>query len=111
MPTSTDYDVGALWWMPGQADIDAFSDDALEAYAKLIVEWIGWAEPRHFRTEVKHRHNYRSDIRNWPTPLAAFLRRVAWVPCDEAGDDGPRRRRCVEGAARLLCRGPLRRDQ
>ncbi len=95
LPTSTDYDVGALWWMPGQADIDEFSDDALDAYAKLIVEWIGRVERRHLWTEVKHRYSYRSDNRDWPTPLAAFLRSAAWIPCDEPGGDGLRRRRCT----------------
>jgi hypothetical protein len=93
LPTSTDYDVGALWWLPGQAEIDSFSDDALDAYARLIVEWIGRAEHKHLWTVVKHRHNYVSDRREWPTPLGAFLRSAAWVPCEEPGGDDLRRRR------------------
>lgn len=95
LPTSTDYDVGPLWWMPGQADIDDFSDDALDAYARLIVAWIGRVERRHLWTVVRHRHSYHADNREWPTPLAAFLRSMAWVPCDEPGDDGLNRRRCA----------------
>lgn len=93
--TSTEYDVGALWWMPGQADIDAFSDDALEAYARLVVAWIDRAEHKQLWTVVKHKHNHVSDRRDWPTPLAAFLRSVAWVPCEEPGADDLRRRRCT----------------
>lgn len=93
LQSSTSYDVGALWWLPGQADVGAFSDDALDAYARLIVEWIDRVEHRHLWTEVKHQHNHRSDRRDWPTPLAAFLRSAAWVPCDEPSGDGMRRRR------------------
>ena len=95
LPTSTDYDVGALWWLPGQSDIDRFTDDALDLYAKLIVEWIGTSESWHFRMTVKHRHNHNADNRDWPTPLAAFLRSTAWIPCEEQGEKGPRRRRCA----------------
>ena len=95
LPTSTDYDVGALWWLPGQSDIDRFTDDDLDLYAKLIVEWIGTSESRHFRMTVKHRHNHNADNRDWPTPLAAFLRTTAWIPCEEQGEEGPRRRRCT----------------
>jgi hypothetical protein len=93
LQSSTSYDVGELWWLPGQADVGEFSDDALDAYAKLIVEWIDRVEHRHLWVEVKHQYNHRSDKRDWPTPLAAFLRSVAWVPCDEPSGDGPRRRR------------------
>lgn len=95
LPTSTEYDVGPIWWMPGQAEIDGFSDDALDAYAKLIVNWIGGVRHGHLWTVVKHKHNYRSDYREWPTPLAAFLRSAAWVPCDEPTEVGLRRRRCA----------------
>lgn len=93
LPTSTDYDVGELWWMPGQADIESFSDEALDAYARLILDWIGQVEHRHLWTPVKHRHNHRSDNRDWPTPLAAFLHSVAWLPCEEPGSEGLRRTR------------------
>ena len=88
---STSYDVGALWWLPGQADIGEFSDDALDAYARLIVEWISRIERSHLWAEVKHQHNHRSDRRDWPTPLAAFLRSAAWVPCDEPTGEGLKR--------------------
>lgn len=95
LPTSTKYEiVHALWWLPGQAEVSVFTDDALDAYATLIVEWIGRVEHRHLWVEVRHQHNYRSDTRDWPTPLAAFLRSAAWVPCEEPSTDGWRRRRC-----------------
>lgn len=104
LPTSTDYDVGAVWWMPGQADVDAFSDEALDAYAKLVLAWIGRAAHRHLWMPVKHRYNHRSDNRDWPTPLAAFLRSAAWLPCEEPGADGLKRSR-QEGAKVWLPRG------
>lgn len=94
LPSSTSYDIaGPLWWVPGQGDIDEFSDDALDAYATLIVEWIGGVQSRQLRTEVRHQHSYKSDSREWPTPLAAFLRTATWVPCEEPSVDGVRRRR------------------
>lgn len=94
LPTGTDYKVGPVWWLPGQADIDRFNDEALEAYARLVVAWIGRIEHKHLWTVVKHRHNHVSDSREWPTPLAAFLRSVEWLPCEEPGSDEHRRRRC-----------------
>lgn len=94
LPSSTNYEiVQPLWWMPGQSDIDRFSDEALEAYARLVVEWIPKVEHRQLWVEVRHEHSYRSDTRDWPTPLAAFLHSSAWVPCDEPSDEGLRRRR------------------
>ncbi|MET3523965.1 sacsin N-terminal ATP-binding-like domain-containing protein [Mesorhizobium abyssinicae] len=95
LPTSTNYEVAnPIWWLPGQSEIGEFTDDALEAYATLVVEWIGRVEQKHLWMEVRHQHNYRSDTRNWPTPLAAFLRSAAWVPCEEPRLDGFRRQRC-----------------
>ena len=94
LPSSTNYEiVQPLWWMPGQSDVDRFSDEAFEAYARLIVEWIPKVEHRQLWVEVRHEHSYRSDTRDWPTPLAAFLRSSAWVPCEEPSDEGLRRRR------------------
>ena len=95
LPSSTNYDVGALWWMPGQSDISEFSDDALEAYARLIIEWLASIEHKHLWTPVKHQHSYHSDRRDWPTPLAAFLRSAAWLPCEEHSGDGLTRKRFV----------------
>lgn len=95
LQTSTNYEVpDPLWWLPGQSDVGEFNDDALDAYAALIVEWIGRVEQRQLWMEVRHRYNYKSDNRSWPTPLAAFLRSAAWVPCEEPSADGWRRRRC-----------------
>jgi len=94
LPSSTNYEVVLpLWWLPGQAEVSDFSDDALDAFAGLILEWIGGVQQRQLWMEVRHEHSYKADTRNWPTPLAAFLRSAAWVPCDEPGDDGPQRKR------------------
>lgn len=95
LPSSTNYEiVQPLWWLPGQAEVGVFTDEALDAYAALIVEWIGRVEHRQLWVEVRHQHSYRSDTRDWPTPLAAFLRSADWVPSEEPGGDGWRRRRC-----------------
>jgi Domain of unknown function (DUF3883) len=41
--------------------------------------------------EVHHYHYSNSDTREWPTPLAAFLRSGPWIPADEPASEGPRR--------------------
>ncbi|MGY4505783.1 hypothetical protein ACVWYH_009740 [Bradyrhizobium sp. GM24.11] len=95
LQSSTSYEVAdPLWWLPGQSDVGDFTDEALDTYATLIVDWIGRVDNEHLWMEVRHRHSYRSDTRKWPTPLAAFLRSAVWVPCEEPAADGWKRRRC-----------------
>lgn len=95
LQSSTSYRLAdPLWWLPGQSDVSEFTDEALDAYATLVVDWIGRVEHKHLWTEVHHRYSHRSDTRKWPTPLAAFLRSASWVPCEEPGVDGLKRLRC-----------------
>ena len=80
---TTDYSVkGPLWWLPGQADHESFSDLCRELYAALVVEWLDHAPGTFFSVQVEHRY-YTSDTRQWPTPVAAFLRRERWMPADD----------------------------
>jgi Domain of unknown function (DUF3883) len=88
---TTEYMVrGDVWWMPGQGNLDQFSRDCLEHYAMLIIAWL---ESRHLPTwtiEVHHYHFSSADTRNWPTPVAAFLRSASWIPADEPSAEGTR---------------------
>jgi hypothetical protein len=78
---------GKLWWLPGQADQETFSNTCRELYASLIVEWLAQAPEEVFSVFVQHLHY--SDGRMWPTPLAAFLRAAKWMPADDQTPDGP----------------------
>ena len=85
---STQYSIkGSLWWLPGQADHESFSDDCRELYAALIVEWLDHAPKAVFSVDIEHRY-YTSDTRRWPTPVAAFLRGDRWMPADDPPGDG-----------------------
>ena len=84
---TTQYSVkGPLWWLPGQADHESFSDHCRELYAALVVEWLDHAPDTAFSVEIVHR--YRSDTREWPTPVAAFLRSDRWMPADDPQESG-----------------------
>ena len=80
---STNYSIkGPLWWLPGQADYESFSNDCREMYAALVVEWLEQTSMAVFDVEIEH-HYYTSDTRQWPTPVAAFLRSGTWMPADD----------------------------
>ncbi|WLD98539.1 DUF3883 domain-containing protein [Agrobacterium leguminum] len=92
-PMKTHYVIGSsLWWLPGQGDYHHFSDEAREAYAALIIDWLALSSIRQFTVEVHHLYNYRSDTRQWPTPVAAFLRSASWMPVEEPTLEGMTRR-------------------
>lgn len=73
---------GPLWCLPGQGDHQRFSEPARELYAGLVVEWLARAPAGSFRATLAHEY-FASDAREWPTPLAAFLRSGAWIPADD----------------------------
>ena len=82
-PYRTDYLIkGPLWWLPGQADHESFSNDCRELYAALVVEWLERAPETVFSVQIAH-HYYTWDARRWPTPVAAFLRSEKWMPADD----------------------------
>ena len=84
--TSFDYRTysikGSLWWLPGQADHENFSDDCRELYSAFVVEWLEQASETVFSFQIVHEH-FTSDTRNWPTPVAMFLRSEKWMPADD----------------------------
>ena len=80
---STNYSIkGPLWWLPGQADHESFSNDCREMYAALVVEWLEQARMTVFSVEIEHQY-FASETRQWPTPVAAFLRGGKWMPADD----------------------------
>ena len=80
---NTEYSLkGPLWWFPGQADHESFSDRCREQYAALVVDWLDRAPETIFNVQVAH-HYYSSDTRRWPTPVAAFLRSDSWMPAED----------------------------
>ena len=80
---TTEYSIkGPLWWLPGQADHESFSNDCRELYAALVVEWLGQAPETAFSVEIVHRH-FTAETHQWPTPVAAFLRGAKWMPADD----------------------------
>ena len=80
---STNYSIkGPLWWLPGQADHESFSNDCREMYAALVVEWLEQPNTDIFGVEIEHQY-FASETRQWPTPVAAFLRGGKWMPADD----------------------------
>ena len=85
---TTNYSIkGALWWLPGQADHESFSNDCRELYAALVVEWLEEAPETVFSVAIEHQY-YTSATRYWPTPVAAFLRGAKWMPADDPQASG-----------------------
>ena len=85
---STNYSIkGPLWWLPGQADHESFSNDCRELYAALVVEWLEQAPETVFSVGIVHQY-YPSETRQWPTPVAAFLRGGKWMPADDPQASG-----------------------
>ena len=79
---STNYNFkGKVWWLPGQADHEHFSNECRELYAALVVDWIGQAPSDVFTVSVTHVHY--SDTKTWSTPVGAFLRAAKWMPADD----------------------------
>ena len=85
---TTNYSIkGPLWWLPGQADHESFSNDCRELYSALVVEWLEQAPETVFSVEIVHQY-YTWDTRQWPTPITAFLRGGKWMPADDPQASG-----------------------
>jgi hypothetical protein len=74
---------GRLWALPGQADFHSFSPEGKELYALLLTNWIVTSTPDHWEVSVHHRYYSNADHREWPTPLASFVRSDEWVPVEQ----------------------------
>ncbi|MDB5580839.1 MAG: hypothetical protein JWR80_6015 [Bradyrhizobium sp.] len=81
---------GDIWWLPGQGDIKQFNRECREFFAQLIIAWLGQGAMPTWTIDVHHHHYVHADSRDWPTPLASFLRSEAWIPADEPSTDGAR---------------------
>lgn len=79
---------GEFRWFPGQGDIGSFDRDALELYAMLVIAWLGEPLPESWSLTIRHTFFNQSDVREWPTPLAAFLHTAAWIPATEPTREG-----------------------
>ena len=77
----------SLWWLPGQADHEDFTNDCRELYAALVVEWLEQVPETVFSVTIVHQY-YTSATRQWPTPVAAFLRGGKWMPADDPQASG-----------------------
>ena len=85
---TTNYSIqGPLWWLPGQADHESFPNDCRDLYAALVVEWLEQGPGTVFSVGIAH-HYYTSEARQWPTPVAAFLRGGKWMPADDPQPSG-----------------------
>ncbi|RUZ99982.1 sensor histidine kinase, partial [Mesorhizobium sp. M7A.F.Ca.US.001.02.1.1] len=79
---------GELQWMPGQFDVSRFDREALEIFSLLVIAWLGESLPDTLSVSVRHSTFNRADFREWSTPLAMFLREVAWLPAQEPTSTG-----------------------
>ncbi|RBI69028.1 hypothetical protein DQW77_15915 [Roseovarius sp. TE539] len=92
LPSTTEYVIqGEIHWLPGQADVEAFSPVCKTLYARLILAWLATTPNVPWDLVVHHSYSYRADRRNWPTPLSAFLRSEAWFLVENFAhsDTGP----------------------
>lgn len=92
LPSTTEYVINdEFHWLPGQADVESFSPVCKTLYARLILDWLAKAPEIPYKLEVHHHFSRWADQRNWPTPLAAFLRSALWFPVEgfAHSDSGP----------------------
>lgn len=89
LPLSTTYVVnGELSWLPGQADVQAFSPKCAALYAALVLRWL--SETAEFPPDIEIHHHFTrwADRRDWPSPVNAFLHASAWFPIEDPGQSG-----------------------
>ena len=56
-------------------------------YARLVVAWLQQARSTVFSVEIVHQY-YTWETRQWPTPVAVFLRGGKWMPADDPQTSG-----------------------
>ena len=68
--------------LPGQLDFAALTPVVAELYASEIVRLLE-ARPELLSITIykcEAHHNYAPDRRSWPSPIAAFVKSVRWLP-------------------------------
>ncbi|WP_431298468.1 sacsin N-terminal ATP-binding-like domain-containing protein [Tabrizicola sp. BL-A-41-H6] len=89
LPSMTTYDVnGEMSWLPGQADIEAFSPKCASHYAALVLRWLSLTSNLPPDIEIHHHYSRWADRRDWPSPVAAFLQAASWFPVEDPGPAG-----------------------
>jgi hypothetical protein len=71
---------GTLWVLPGQDEHHGWPNETRLLYAELALHWLPNAREEHWRVHFfsqAARHKSRFE---WPTPLAAFVRKATWLP-------------------------------
>lgn len=77
---------GPLWWLPGQLITRVFKrvSRAIRGSRRRVA---GAGARTVFRVGIAHRY-CTSETRQWPTPVAAFLRGGKWMPADDPQPSG-----------------------
>lgn len=79
----TIYTASGAMRAPGQLDFDALAPVAGPDFAREIIRMIERSPEVLRMTVFKPDHPHAPDRRRWPSPLAAFVRGVAWVPLSQ----------------------------
>lgn len=75
-----------VYWLPGQTTIHKLPHRHREAYARLLMAGLsGWPN-EYFTTTWERDRAGNKDQQLIPTPLAAFLRTVEWLPVHDPGE-------------------------
>ncbi|MFG2439036.1 sacsin N-terminal ATP-binding-like domain-containing protein [Streptomyces sp. NPDC048508] len=69
--------------LPGQREYAAFDEESRRLYAELIVHGLDTWDPEALEFRFAGGSDQKGTL--WPTPLAAFLSQVPWIP--QTGDD------------------------
>ncbi len=76
----TPYTTDAIPRLPGQLDHDALAPVVGREYAEQVVRLIG-ASPSILRFAIyRPSHPQAPNRREWPSPIAAFVRAAKWIP-------------------------------
>ena len=72
--------------IPGQAEYEAFDHRARVLFGYLVAAGLEhWPTGALEITWHRYRHPAQPDERQWPSPIAAFLRETAWLPVTVPG--------------------------
>ncbi|MFI8182443.1 sacsin N-terminal ATP-binding-like domain-containing protein [Actinacidiphila glaucinigra] len=75
--------------LPGATEVVGLSSIARREFAELLIFGFRTWGDETFAVTV-HRPSYSfKDPHVWPTPFASFLRRMPWLPVEDAESDGP----------------------